>query len=160
MTETNHESVNWPMLVASFLVAVMLWLVVFGQSSATTFVSMEVRPQGLDESRLFVSRIERRIGINFRGDPSVIRVAGPDNLLAYVDLSKAKPGRGRYPLRVTPASLAALATDLPDSIQVELEEIVSKTFPIEAETTKSLGSDVYTVERIVFDPPEKAHVEH
>ncbi|RYG47072.1 hypothetical protein EON79_08370, partial [bacterium] len=155
MTEPNRDAVNWPMLVASFLVAVMLWLVVFGQSSATNFVSMAVRPQGLDESRLFVTDVDRRIGISFRGDPrGVLNVSDPDSLVAYVDLSKAKPGRGRYPLRVTPASLAALATDLPETIQVELEEIVTQRFPIQAETTKSLASDVYTVERIVLDPAE------
>lgn len=148
------RSINWPMLTASFLVAAMLWAVVFNQSSATNTVSLEVRPQGLDESRYSVSNIRRNLLLTFRGDPRILRSVGPDNLFAYVDLSQAQPGRHRYPLRVTPASLGEIATDLPSSIQVELEEVITRRFPIEAEATKKLRTDAYKVEGFQFDPPE------
>ncbi|CAN5439378.1 hypothetical protein BH11ARM2_BH11ARM2_23180 [soil metagenome] len=148
-----ERSVNWPILTASFLMAAMLWAVVFNQDSTTNNVLLQVRPQGLDETRFSIKNLRRSILVNFRGNPGFLRTVAPENLIAYVDLSQGKPGRYNYPVRVTPVSLGDVATDVPKTIQVELEKVISRQFVIEAEATKKLRNDAYTVQGYRFDPP-------
>lgn len=144
---------NAPALIAAFVTAVLLWFVVTSQNSVSTIVTMEVRIQGLDDDRLFVTKVQPTVAVNARGNPRETASLSGENAYAYIDLQGAKPGRSTYPVRFYPDGVDRFLINPPRRITVELEAVVQKELPVSIQTSGSLREPGFVLDEVLADPP-------
>lgn len=129
--------------ISSVILAMILWFFVTskGQSEISMDIPLELKniPQGLES----VKQNSKPITISIKGQERLLRNLKPADVRVYLDLSKAKKGKGTYYIDNNDVKLPPTmsVTSLnPSSIAVTLEDTVIKTVlvsPVVSGTPKS-----------------------
>jgi len=143
--------IHWLMLMASFMMSVLLWFVVFAQNNLTSYATIEVRPVGFDEGRYFMRTMPRSIRVVAMGSRPQMDAYTADNVFAEVDLSRPIVGSHSYPIQLVPESFRGLVQDAPRTVQITIEELTSKPVEVTLETSGSLADPNFALERLSGD---------
>lgn len=147
--------VNAPIALLSLVMAVLIWLVAFGQNAkpaVTRTFAVRVSPDGLKEEKWAVTKIPETLSVSVTAPEERLMRLNPDNFVAYADLSKAVAGTGNYPVGVFPSELRTLMVNPTPQVPVTLEAIATKRVKVVIETKGELDDPSLTLESLVTDP--------
>lgn len=126
---------NMGMKIAAVIMAIILWFFVTsrGQSEVSMEIPVELKntPGGLESAKQGI----KTVSVSIKGQERLLRNMKASDLRVYVDLSKAKKGRGTYYINSEDVRLPSTMTVTslnPSSVMVVLEETVIKTVPVQA----------------------------
>lgn len=126
---------NMGMKVAAVVMAITLWFFVTsrGQSEVSVDVPIELRniPGGFESVRQGI----KTISVSIKGQERLLRNMKTADVRVYVDLSKAKKGKGTYYINNEDVKLPSTMTVTnisPSSVMVALEETAIRTAPVQA----------------------------
>jgi YbbR domain-containing protein len=133
-------SANVPEKLAALAIALLLWQIVLHIEQPVTSRTFENIPVSYTSPGANLLATERVSSI--RVDANALLSGGDsidqDEIVATVDLSNAKPGRGRYPVMMSytgsPASQIEL-TPRPKTVEVVIEKWITRELPVTATTT-------------------------
>jgi YbbR domain-containing protein len=124
---------NIGMKISAVILAVILWF--FVTSRGQSEVSMEIPvgykniPAGLES----VKQSVKSISVNIKGQERLLRNLKSANVRVYIDLNKAKKGRGTYYISkndvILPRTMTVIGIN-PSSVEIVLEETITKTVPV------------------------------
>ena len=124
----TRSAPNVPIALASLLLSVMLWFVVFVQNRPEPRpVSASLALDGLDEARLFVKKAPTAVRLSFNAPPDRLK---DETITAALDLSGALVGTHDYPVVVFPAGLRQYLEDPHPRARVTLEAIDAQSLPV------------------------------
>jgi len=125
---------NIGMKIAAVVLAVILWFFVTsrGQSEISMEIPLELKniPRGLES----VKQGTKSISVSLKGQERLLRNVKPSNVRVYVDLNKARKGKGTYYISKDDVKLPSTMTIIsisPSSVWIVLEETIIKTAPIQ-----------------------------
>ncbi len=127
-------------IVATLFVALSLAIVIWFNATQTEdpirtrFVEVPIQVVGLPAGTVLVSGEPREsVQIRLEGPDSVLREVVPDDYVATVDLSQVPPGQTiQVPIDVTGGHESVTISFItPESIEVRLEQLVSREVPVE-----------------------------
>lgn len=126
---------NMGMKVAAVVMAIILWFFVTsrGQSEVSVDVPIELKniPGGFESVRQGI----KTVSVSIKGQERLLRNMKIADVRVYVDLSKAKKGKGTYYINnedVKLPSTMAVTNISPSSVMVALEETVIRRAPVQA----------------------------
>ncbi len=162
MSETSRRKM--PMIVVSFALSLMLWMLVQLQNRPDTLpenYSVDLEIRNLDPG-LGVIEKPQRVGVRALGVVEAVEQINPAEITAYVDLTGARPGLGRYPIVIkAPARYRAQFSAIRPLAEIRIERMIRKEVPVQVETqgqlpaTNLLFSDVVTEpEEVTVEGPE------
>lgn len=123
-----------------------------GEQSTETIKNVPVKVY-YDTENLVVSGIPGTVDITLKGPITHIQSAKAlRNFEVYVDLSKAKIGKQKVKLRVRDLSDKLNATVKPGSINVSVQEKITKEFKVEAEFNTNQIEEGYSAGQPVIEP--------
>ncbi len=124
---------NIGMKIAAVILAVILWFFVTsrGQSEVSMEIPLELKniPKGLES----IKQVTKSISVSIKGQERLLKNIKPSAVRAYVDLSKARKGKGTYYISKDDVKLPSTMTVTnisPSSVWIVLEETVIKTVPV------------------------------
>lgn len=124
---------NIGLKITAVVMAVILWFFVTskGQSEMTLDAAIELKniPAGIES----VNQSATSVSIRVRGQERLLKSVKPSDIHVYVDLSKARKGRGTYYISKDDVKAPSAMTVLnitPSSVSIILEETVKKTVPV------------------------------
>ena len=126
---------NIPILFASVLVSVALWLYVAMPDVETRQIKIRLTPFGLAD-KYVVTEMPVSLDVDVQG--SVQEIQSLSNLIGEVGLQDGQIGRQPYDVYL-PSSLRRLAIHQPYKVQVTIEDFTSKRLPISLEIGGSLA---------------------
>jgi YbbR domain-containing protein len=125
-----------------------------GEQSTATITNIPVNVY-YDTENLVVSGIPGTVEITLKGPLTHIQTAKAlKNFEVYVDLIKAKVGKQKVKLKVRNLSDKLTATIKPSSVQVSVQEKISKEFKVEAEFNTDQIEEGYSAGEPVVEPSE------
>ncbi len=126
---------NMGMKVAAVVMAIILWFFVTsrGQSEVSVDVPIELKniPGGFESVRQGI----KTVSVSIKGQERLLRNMKIADVRVYVDLSKAKKGKGTYYINnedIKLPSTMAVTNISPSSVMVVLEETVIRRAPVQA----------------------------
>ncbi|MBT2699745.1 YbbR-like domain-containing protein [Bacillus sp. ISL-40] len=123
-----------------------------GEQSTETITNIPVKVY-YDTENLVVSGIPATVDITLKGPITHIQSAKAlKNFEVYVDLSKAKIGKQKVKLKVRDLSDKLSATVKPASVNVSVQEKITKEFKVEAEFNASQIEAGYSAGQPVVEP--------
>jgi YbbR domain-containing protein len=123
-----------------------------GEQSTETISNIPVNVY-YDTENLVVSGIPGTVEISLKGPLTHIQTAKAlKNFEVYVDLTKAKVGKQKVRIKVRKLSDKLTATIKPSSVQVSVQEKISKEFKVEAEFNTDQIAEGYSAGQPVVDP--------
>jgi len=133
-------SANLPEKLAALVIALLLWQIVLHIEQPVTSRTFDNIPVSYTSPGANLVATEKVSSI--RVDANALLMGGDsidrDEIVATVDLSKAKPGRGTYPVMMSytgsPASQIELAPR-PKMVEVVIERWVTRELPVNATAT-------------------------
>lgn len=150
-------SANLPEKLAALLIALLLWQIVLHIEQPVTSRTFENIPVSYTSPGASLVATERVSSI--RVDANALLVGGDvidrDEIVATVDLSNAKPGRGQYPVVMSytgSQSSQIEFTPRPKTVEVVIEKWVTRQLPVNATTTGAW--DLYRPGPITLTPSE------
>ncbi|WP_040205757.1 CdaR family protein [Neobacillus jeddahensis] len=154
----------WFIKTLSLLLAVLLYFSVShtgknlsdvnvpGQQTTATIKDIPVKVY-YDTENLVVSGIPNTVDITIKGPMTHVQNAKTlKNFEIYVDLTDAKIGKQKVKLKVKELSDKLKATLKPASVNVTVEERITKEFKVEAEINNSQIDDGYSAGQPVVEP--------
>jgi YbbR domain-containing protein len=106
-----------------------------------------------DTENLVVTRIPKTVNMTIKGPITHVQSAKAlRNFEVYVDLTKAKIGNQRVTLKVRNLSDKLKATIRPATVNVNVQEKITKEFKVDAEFKNSLVEDGYSAGTPVVEP--------
>jgi len=150
-------SANLPEKLAALVIALLLWQIVLHIEQPVTSRTFDNIPVSYTSAGANLVATERvssiRVDANasLTGGDSIDR----DEIIATVDLSDAKPGRGRYPVMMSYTGSASSQIELtprPRMVEVVIEKWVTRELPVNATTTGAW--DTYRPGPITVTPAE------
>ncbi|HET6645472.1 MAG TPA: CdaR family protein [Fimbriimonadales bacterium] len=148
---------NLPEKLAAIAIAILLWQIVLRIEQPTSSLAFENVPVAYREPAGGLVATERttRIHVDARVLlPSVARIDKSD-ISAIVDLSHAKVGRARYPVKVVYTGPADVSVELearPREVEVVVEQWVQRELEVHPMTTGAW--DLYRPGPITVTPPK------
>jgi len=144
---------NIPIFIASLLLSLMLWLVVYSQNlpvQTPAYFSLPVRTteSGLDGGRLRITKIPELISLTAVGNADQLRAIKDANPYALVDLRGARPGQNRYPVAVMPEDVSKYFTEQPVFTTVTLEPMASKRMRVKVDTSGELNDNTLLLDKV------------
>lgn len=125
-----------------------------GEQSTETMTNIPVNVY-YDTENLVVSGIPGTVEITLKGPLTHIQTAKAlKNFEVYVDLTKSKVGKQRVKLKVRNLSDKLEATIKPSSVQVSVQEKISKEFNVEAEFNTDQIEEGYSAGEPIVQPNE------
>jgi len=153
----DHQGrVNIPILIASLLLSLMLWAVVFAQNTPADQQRIDVRlePGALDPNRYaVVGELPKSIAVLVTGSKQRIQELRESREVATLDLSASREGRNPYPVAL-PARVRDAAADPDPQILVELEPVRRLAFNARVETTGQLRDRNYLLDELLREPKQ------
>lgn len=146
------RAIHIPFLISSILLSIMLWVVVSAQNSLVKPLSLDIQLQSLDQEKFFVRNADRVLPVLARGSVREMDLLQMETMFAAVDLQRAKPGKGFYPIRIYPDRLRALLVDLPQRVPVEIEAISEKEIAVTVEVKSKLADGNTVLDEAVSEP--------
>lgn len=150
-------SANVPEKLAALAIAVMLWQIVLHIEQPVTSRTFENIPVSYTSPGPNLVATERISSI--RVDANALLTGGDsidrDEIIASVDLSKAKPGRGQYPVMMSYTGSLSTQIELtprPRTVEVVIENWVTRELPVNATATGAW--DLYRPGPITVTPAE------
>jgi YbbR domain-containing protein len=123
-----------------------------GKQSTETIKNIPVKVY-YDTKNLVVSGIPGTVDITLKGPLTHIQSAKAlQNFEVYVDLSKAKIGKQKVKLKVRDLSDKLSATVKPATVNVSVQEKITKEFKVEAEFNASQIEEGYSAGQPVVEP--------
>jgi len=123
-----------------------------GEQSTATITNIPVNVY-YDTENLVVSGIPSKVEITLKGPLTHIQSAKAlKNFEVYVDLTKAKVGKQKVKLKVRNLSDKLTATVKPSSVNVSVQEKITKEFKVEAEYNTSQIEEGYSAGQPVVEP--------
>ena len=132
-------SANLPEKLAAFIISLLLWQIVLRIEQPITSRSFENVPISYIPPKNNLVPTDRPTRIHV--DANAILTGGEaidrDDILAVVDLSNAKPGRGNYPVKVSYIGSAATPELVarPKTVEVFIENWSEREVPVNVTTT-------------------------
>jgi len=152
----DFKRINFPILLLSFALAVLLWMHVKtppdGSIAGTFSFSVELRSRNMPAGYVVVGNLPSRVTFTAFGKPEEQRKINPSNLSAFVDLSE-QPKDGRYLVRLESTNdynVQWQPTNL--RIPILLEKQVSRSIPIEVEPVGNFKLENYRYDGATSDP--------
>jgi YbbR domain-containing protein len=149
--------INWPILVLSFLVSLMLWMIAYGQNLPRIlpgYFQVMVTPEGFDQEKLFIRRMPSKINVTAKGTEQEITDLKAEELEAFLDLRGATPGTRNYPIAIFPERARERMSQFPATVAVEIEPIAEKRMRIEIEPAGELNDASYRVAALTATPKD------
>ncbi|TAL23414.1 MAG: hypothetical protein EPN94_09500 [Nitrospirae bacterium] len=147
---------NTGMKIAAVVMAIILWVFVTsrGQSEVSMDVPVELKniPRGIESIRQGI----KTVSVSIKGQERLLRNMKAPDVRVYVDLSKAKKGKGLYYISSEDVSLPSTMTVTsinPSSVMVTLEETLIKTVPVQAVVVGRPGKGFF-VSSVEVNPKE------
>ncbi|MFP5115828.1 CdaR family protein [Bacillaceae bacterium C204] len=123
-----------------------------GEQSTATITNIPVNVY-YDTENLVVSGIPSKVEITLKGPLTHIQSAKAlKNFEVYVDLTKAKVGKQKVKLKVRNLSDKLTATVKPSSVNVSVQEKITKEFKVEAEYNTGQIEEGYSAGQPVVKP--------
>ncbi len=152
-------------LVASVVLALVIWgFIVWETNPEITreYQSITVTPENVPPNMLIVGGIPS-ISVTLKGPQDVLQRVVLNDITASIDFSDANgPGIDEYPLAVdTPSGIRQVIVE-PSVVEVELDLIVVRTFPIDLQENETRPVSVTSIEaatKIASVQGPKAHVD-
>lgn len=126
---------NMGMKIAAVVMAIILWVFVTsrGQSEVSMDVPIELKniPSGFESVKQGI----KTVSVSIKGQERLLRNMKIADVRVYVDLSKARKGKGTYYINnedVKLPSTMAVTNISPSSVMVALEETVIRKAPVQA----------------------------
>ena len=153
----RHHGPNWPIALASLVVSVMLWFVVYAQSvPAPQNVRAPIAIDGLDRSRFFVRDLPNDLRLVVNAPADRAKDLADERITASVDLSSPRTGTHVYPVTVSPDWVRRYIDARPTA-QVSIEPVESRTLRI-TRKVKGLLPDASLQLTSTTLSPEKAEI--
>jgi YbbR domain-containing protein len=154
----------WFIKILALLLAVLLYssvpstgkkitdINVPGEQSTATITNIPVNVY-YDTENLVVSGIPSKVEVTLKGPITHIQSAKAlKNFEVYVDLTKPKVGKQKVKLKVRNLSDKLTATVKPTSVNVSVQEKITKEFKVEAEFNKDQVEEGYSAGQPVVEP--------
>ncbi|MFJ7728601.1 YbbR-like domain-containing protein [Neobacillus sp. NPDC097160] len=154
----------WFLKILALLLAVLLYssiphtgkklsdVNVPGEQTTETIKAMPVKVY-YDTENLVVSGIPNTVDITIKGPMTHVQSAKAlKNFEVFVDLTDAKIGKQKVKLKVKDLSDKLKATLKPDSVEVTIQEKITKEFKVEAEINSSQIEEGYAAGQPVVEP--------
>ncbi|MEH7075894.1 CdaR family protein [Neobacillus drentensis] len=123
-----------------------------GEQSTATISNIPVNVY-YDTENLVVSGIPSKVEVTLKGPLTHIQTAkGLKNFEVYVNLTKAKIGKQKVKIRVRDLSDKLTATVKPSTVNVSVQEKITKEFKVEAEFNKNQIEEGYSAGQPVVEP--------
>ena len=123
-----------------------------GEQSTATITNVPVNVY-YDTENLVVSGIPSEVEITLKGPITHIQTAkGLKNFEVYVNLTKAKVGKQKVKIKIRDLSDKLTATIKPSSVNVSVQEKITKEFKVEAEFNKNQIDEGYSAGQPVVEP--------
>lgn len=155
---------NLLLMIVSAVIAILLWLQVQSQinPSIQREYSIPLEQRHLPEN-LIVTHTPSRVTVVAEGSQSELKSINPDEIEAYVDLSKAQIGQKSYPvkLRIFKKNNAELTLQHPIEV-LKIERLLQKEFPVKIEARGLPPSDLIydgagaRPDKVILQGPESA----
>lgn len=137
---------NIPLLVLSFVLASLAWVVALEQEDPTLEEPysqlIPITLSGLPEGMVIVGEFNERVQVTVRAPGSVLRTLTVDDFTATVDLSGLRPGVYQVAVQLVLNKQPSQITSIgPEYVTLELESEAEKTVPVhvQIEGEKTLG---------------------
>lgn len=122
---------NIPIALASLLLSVMLWLVVYAQNvPEPDTLTAPLTADGLDDGHYFVRSAPTDVRLLVSGPADRIKEMRDETITAYVDLSSPREGKYDYPITVSPAWVSRYLIKARPTARVEIERMGEREVPI------------------------------
>jgi YbbR domain-containing protein len=154
----------WFIKILALLLAVLLYssvpstgkkitdINVPGEQSTATITNIPVNVY-YDTENLVVSGIPSKVEVTLKGPITHIQSAKAlKNFEVYVDLTKPKIGKQKVKLKIRNLSDKLTATVKPTSVNVSVQEKITKEFKVEAEFNKDQVEEGYSAGQPVVEP--------
>jgi YbbR domain-containing protein len=151
------RKLNAPIAVASLVLSVMLWVVVYSQSITPERPDRIVAPlktEGLDTNRFVITQIDRNVRFTVVGPEDRLREYGPGTVEAIVDLSQATEGAGIYPVQIVPEEIQQYMRGGAPYTQITVERIARRWIPVRLEGVGELNDPGLQFVRASFQPSQ------
>ncbi|HEY0866867.1 MAG TPA: CdaR family protein [Fimbriimonas sp.] len=151
------KNINIPLMLFSLLISVVLWMVVYAQNTkpmTPVRYAVKLTQEGLPEDRYIVTEMDEIFRFAAVGPEDKLVDIRSDDLAALVDLTDAKPGTRRYPVKIYPEAIEEFATNKFLSTLVTIEPVERKTVRVRVEGQGQLRNSKYRLTDTVADPPE------
>jgi YbbR domain-containing protein len=154
---SNRMRENLSTLIMSVLLALIVWFFAIDQENPLVRqefdqpVSVEVL--GLAEGTQTLQDLTKRnVFLTLRAPQSTWENISPDDFNAYIDLSGRQPGIYEVPIIVDPVDTEVSVVDQqPRQLRVQIEELITKTVPIQVEVMDSPAFS-YEAQEALIEP--------
>ncbi|MDA8442497.1 MAG: CdaR family protein [Peptococcaceae bacterium] len=141
---------NWGYKLVSVFLAVLLWMYVSSSLvGAANSMDISLQERGVPSSLIVTSKLPGTVTVKLQG---TLSQAEAKNIVAYVDLTAAKPGENTYPVIVDAPPDAKVLNVEPSSVNISVDQLKEKTFPVQVVAQGSSASG-YTAGNPVVNPP-------
>lgn len=132
------SKINVPILIASLLISIMLWGMVFTQNSTTMETSIQVRltPRGLDDTKYVLMDYPANIPVTVSASPARLQQLTSPRIdpIGVIRLDNVHDGTLMVPVTLSPDELRQAAiTSLP-KVRVTVERLITKRVPVHIES--------------------------
>lgn len=151
----------WFIKILALLLAVLLYssvphkgndVNVPGEQATETIEDMPVKVY-YDTENLVVSGIPNTVDVTLKGPITHVQSAKAlRNFEVFVDLTDAKIGKQKVNLKVKDLSDKLKVTLKPASVNVTIQEKITKEFKVDAEINRSQIEEGYTAEQPIVEP--------
>lgn len=150
---SEKPRINGGLAVASVLLSLMLWAVVYPQhlpAEKTRQLVAKVSYVGLPSS-LIVTQQPTTLNVTATGPEEKLKAIDEDRLEFVVSLDKAKAGRNRYVATVTPPAYKDLFPTV-ESVPFVIEDLETKSMTVHVEPQGQLSDPVMAIDEYITDP--------
>lgn len=120
--------VNFPIAFASLLLSIMLWFVVYAQSTPEPDTrSAPLTLDGLDDSKFFVNKAPSDVRLLLSVPADRVKDLGEERVTASVDLTQPVIGVHEYPVTVSPDWVRRYLADPRPTARITLEPVEDRT---------------------------------
>lgn len=125
---------NFGLKVSAVLIAVFLWFFVTSQGQSEISLEAPLEFKDIPAELGIAATNAKSVTLTVRGQERFMKNLNAADLRVFLDLGKAKPGEMVYPVNKDDVKLPFAMTVMnvtPPSVRVKLEEITSKTVPVQ-----------------------------
>lgn len=151
------EKLNIPMMIMAGALSLLLWVVVRAQEfpqGRTLIRSVRLQQAGLDAEKYVVTKIEDEVQITSEGTDAELKSLNQADLVAVVDLTNARAGRGAYPVMIYPEQYRKSISDTALTSRVEIEPLVRKRVDVTADARGELSDPTFIASGYVVTPDQ------
>lgn len=145
---------NLGLKISAILIAIFLWLFVTSQGQSEIFFEIPLEFKNIPVGLGIASDGKKTVQVTIRGQELMIKNIRPSDVRVYVDLSNAKAGKDTYYIAKDDVKLpygVKVMNVQPSSLQIRLDETVSKTVTIKP-TITGLPEKGFSVNAIRVEP--------